>query len=233
MKIIAIIPARWGSTRLPGKPLSDINGKPMIEWVYEAVKKSRVDKVVVATDNQKIYDRVLSFGGDVIMTSDQHQTGTDRIIEAYEHFKDEYEYVINVQGDEPMINSNDIDHIINCLQKDKFAIATLIGPLDTSQRTDRNTVKAYIDSDKIKMFTRSPLYGSQVFFRRHIGIYGFSRNIIKSISTMDKTENEIAESLEQLRWLDNKISFSYAITEGLYKGIDTQKDLDNYKTFLI
>ena len=78
MKIIAIIPARWGSTRLPGKPLSDINGKPMIEWVYEAVKKSRVDKVVVATDNQKIYDRVLSFGGDVIMTSDQHQTGTDR-----------------------------------------------------------------------------------------------------------------------------------------------------------
>ena len=233
MKIIAIIPARWGSTRLPGKPLSDINGKPMIEWVYEAVKKSKVDKVVVATDNQKIYDKVLSFGGDVIMTSDQHQTGTDRIIEAYEHFKDEYEYVINVQGDEPMVNSNDIDHIINCLQKDKFAIATLVGPLDTSQRTDRNTVKAYIDSDNIKMFTRSPLYGSQVFFRRHIGIYGFSRNIIKSISTMDKTENEIAESLEQLRWLDNKISFSYAITAGLYKGIDTQKDLDNYKKFLI
>jgi len=233
MKIIAIIPARWGSTRLPGKPLSDINGKPMIEWVYEAVKKSKVDKVVVATDNQKIYDKVLSFGGDVIMTSDQHQTGTDRIIEAYEHFKDEYEYVINVQGDEPMINSNDIDHIINCLQKDKFAIATLTGPLDASQRIDRNTVKAYIDSDKIKMFTRSPLYGSQVFFKRHIGIYGFARNVIKLISTMDKTENEIAESLEQLRWLDNNISFSYAITGGLYKGIDTQKDLDNYKTFLI
>ena len=233
MKIIAIIPARWGSTRLPGKPLSDINGKTMIQRVYEAVKKSKVDKVVVATDNQKIHDNVLSFGGDAIMTSDKHETGTDRVIEAYEHFKDDYEYVINIQGDEPMINSNDIDHIINCLQKDKFAIATLVGPLDTSQRTDRNTVKAYIDSDKIKMFTRSPLYSSQIFFRRHIGIYGFSRNTIDLISNMKKTENEIAESLEQLRWLDNKINFSYAITDGLYKGIDTQKDLDNYKTFLI
>jgi len=234
MKIIAIIPARWGSTRLPGKPLCDINGKPMIQWVYEAVKKSKVDKVVVATDNQLIYDTVEQFGGEAVMTLSSHETGTDRVIEAYESFKDNYDFVINVQGDEPMINEKDIDSIIHNLQKDPWNIATLVGPLEGIQKTDRNTVKAYIDSNKIKMFTRSPLYGMQIFFKRHIGIYGFSRATIKKIhhSKMDKTENELAEKLEQLRWADNGLEFNYSLTTGLYKGIDTQQDLDKYKEFL-
>ena len=103
-KVIAVIPARWGSTRLPGKPLADINGKPMIQWVYEAVQKSNADKVIVATDNKDILNEVKKFGGEGIMTSTKHQTGTERVLEAYQHYKEDYGYVINVQGDEPIIN---------------------------------------------------------------------------------------------------------------------------------
>ena len=107
-KVIAIIPARWASTRLPGKPLADINGKPMIQWVYEAVEKSIVDKVVVATDNVAIKAAVKLFGGEAILTDVKHQTGTERVLEAYQHYKDEYDFVINVQGDEPFVNPDDI-----------------------------------------------------------------------------------------------------------------------------
>ena len=120
-KVIAIIPARWGSTRLPGKPLADINGKPMIQWVYEAVKKAKVDKVIVATDNALIIEAVNDFGGEAVLTNVNHQTGTDRILEAYEGYKDEYGFVINVQGDEPVIKEEDINnlteviHLINYL----------------------------------------------------------------------------------------------------------------------
>lgn len=233
-KVIAIIPARWGSTRLPGKPILDINGKPMIQRVYESVKKSNVDEILVATDDERIFDCVKKFNGNVLMTSPKHETGTDRVLEAYEMFKDIYEYVINVQGDEPMINPNDINSIINRLNEDRWKIATLLGSLTDQQRTDRNTVKAFIDLNKIVMFTRSPLYGNPTFFKRHIGVYGFSKAVAKNIdkTIMIETTNEIVENLEQLRWADNGIGFSYSITNGLYKGIDTQKDLDHYRSFL-
>ena len=233
MKIIAIIPARWSSTILPGKPLSDINGKPMIQWVYEAVKKSNVSEVIVATDDERIKQTVLGFGGKAVMTSEHHATGTDRVLEAYDLFKDQYDFVINVQGDEPMINHDDIDRIIMCLKKSPNNIATLVGPLTNEQLTDRNTVKAYIDHDQVKMFTRSPLYAPQIFFKRHIGIYGFSNRTIEKIVSLQQTENELAENLEQIRWADNGIGFSFALTQGQYKGIDTQKDLENYRTFII
>ena len=123
-KVIAIIPARWASTRLPGKPLADINGKPMIQRVYEAVKKSDVDEIIVATDDERIFNAVAKFNGNVLMTSLKHQTGTDRILEAYQMFKNRYDYVINVQVDEPMINPEDINALIYNLKKDKYKIAT-------------------------------------------------------------------------------------------------------------
>ena len=233
-KVIAIIPARWGSTRLPGKPLADINGKPMIQWVYEAVKKAKVDKVIVATDNALIIEAVNDFGGEAVLTNVNHQTGTDRILEAYEGYKDEYGFVINVQGDEPVINEEDINNLIGVLKRNKFAISTLIGQITPKQKTDRNTVKAIVDEQGIVMFTRSPLFGSPLFIKRHIGIYGFSREMTEKINKniMIETSNEIVENLEQIRWADNGIKFGYARAAGLYKGIDTQEDLDFVRTYL-
>lgn len=234
-KVIAIIPARWGSTRLPGKPLADINGKPMIQWVYEAVKKSEVDKVVVATDNSAIRAVVKLFGGEVVMTNIKHQTGTERVLEAYQHYKEDYKYVINIQGDEPIINENDINLLISVLKKTPLTIATLVGALTEKQARDRNTVKALLDNNKIIMFTRSPVFTTQsLYVKRHIGIYGFSKEMTEKIdkNIMIETSNEIVENLEQIRWGDNEISFSYARAAGLYKGIDTQKDLDYVRTFL-
>ena len=233
-KVIAIIPARWGSTRLPGKPLADINGKPMIQWVYEAVKKAKVNKVIVATDNALIIEAVNDFGGEAVLTNVNHQTGTDRILEAYEGYKDEYGFVINVQGDEPVINEEDINNLIGVLKRNKFAISTLIGQITNKQKTDRNTVKAIVDEQEIIMFTRSPLFGSPLFIKRHIGIYGFSREMTEKINKniMIETSNEIVENLEQIRWADNGIKFGYARAAGLYKGIDTQEDLDFVRTYL-
>ncbi len=234
-KAIAVIPARWASTRLPGKPLADINGKPMIQWVYEAVKKSDVDKVIVATDSVAIKEAVKLFGGEAIMTDIKHQTGTERVLEAYQHYKDDYEYVINIQGDEPIINENDINLLISVLKKNSLNIATLVGSLTKIQASDRNTVKALLDNNKIIMFTRSPVFSTQsLYVKRHIGIYGFSKVMTEKIdkNIMIETSNEIVENLEQIRWGDNGIAFSYARAAGLYKGIDTQKDLDYVRTFL-
>ena len=234
-KVIAVIPARWGSTRLPGKPLADINGKPMIQWVYEAVQKSNADKVIVATDHKDILNEVKKFGGEGIMTSTKHQTGTERVLEAYQHYKEDYGYVINVQGDEPIINENDINLLISVLKKNPLDIATLVGPLTKPQASDRNTVKALLDNNKIIMFTRSPVFTTQsLYVKRHIGIYGFSKVMTEKIdkNIMIETSNEIVENLEQIRWGDNGIDFSYARAAGLYKGIDTQKDLDYVRTYL-
>jgi len=233
-KVIAIIPARWGSTRLPGKPLADINGKPMIQWVYEAVKKSKVDKVIVATDNALIIEAVNDFGGEAVLTNINHATGTDRVFEAYQKYKDEYKFVINVQGDEPIINEMDINNIIGQLKNNPGKIATLVGLLNKEQSKDRNTVKSIIENDNIIMFTRSPLSEYSVQVKRHIGIYGFSRSMTeKIIKTMkEETSNEIAENLEQLRWADGNVKFSYSFAAGLYKGIDTQKDLDKVRKYL-
>ena len=233
-KVIAIIPARWGSTRLPGKPLADINGKPMIQWVYEAVEKSKVDKVIVATDNALIIEAVNDFGGEAVLTNVNHVTGTDRVLEAYKRYKDDYDFVINVQGDEPIINENDINNIVDQLKNRNSPIVTLIGQITPKQCKDRNTVKAIVEDSKIAMFTRSPLYISSNNVKRHIGIYGFTKSIISKIcrSKMSQTENEITENLEQLRWCDNNIKIGYSFAAGLYKGIDTQEDLDFVRTYL-
>ena len=182
-----------------------------------------------------ILNEVKRFGGEGIMTSTKHQTGTERVLEAYQHYKEDYKYVINIQGDEPIINENDINLLISVLKKNPLDIATLVGPLTKPQASDRNTVKALLDNNKIIMFTRSPVFTTQsLYVKRHIGIYGFSKVMTERIdkNIMIETSNEIVENLEQIRWGDNGISFNYARAAGLYKGIDTQKDLDYVRTFL-
>ena len=234
-KVIAIIPARFGSTRFPGKPLADINGKTMIQRVYEAVKETNVDEIVVATDNYRIIETVRDFGGKAVMTKSYHETGTDRIIEAYEDFKKDYQYVINVQGDEPTINKDDINSLINLIKEQPYTIATLVGTLNEEQKRDRNTVKAYIEDRVIKMFTRSPVTTYSLWIKRHIGVYAFERTMLYKINKkrMIETPNEIVERLEQLRWVDNDIKFSYVVTQGHYKGIDTPEDLEKVKPFFL
>jgi len=199
-KVIAIIPARFGSTRFPGKPLADICGKTMIQRVYEAVKETDVDEIVVAT-------------------------------EAYEEFKDDYRYIINIQGDEPTIHIEDINSLINVIKEHPFKIATLVGNLEEDQKRDRNTVKAYIEDNEIKLFTRSPVSTYSLWIKRHIGVYAFERRMLQKINkkVMIETTNEIVERLEQLRWLDNDIQFSYVVTRCRYKGIDTKEDLEKVK----
>ena len=230
-KVIAIIPARFGSTRFPGKPLADICGKTMIQRVYEAVKETDVDEIVVATDNYRIIETVRNFGGKAVMTKSWHETGTDRVIEAYEEFKDDYRYIINIQGDEPTINIEDINSLINVIKSHPFKIATLVGNLEEDQKRDRNTVKAYIEDNEIKLFTRSPVSTYSLWIKRHIGVYAFERRMLQKINkkVMIETTNEIVERLEELRWLENDIQFSYVVTRCRYKGIDTKEDLEKVK----
>ena len=165
------------------------------------------------------------------MTKSWHETGTDRVIEAYEEFKDDYRYIINIQGDEPTINIEDINSLINVIKAHPSKIATLVGNLEEDQKRDRNTVKAYIEDNEIKLFTRSPVSTYSLWIKRHIGVYAFERRMLQKINkkVMIETTNEIVERLEQLRWLDNDIQFSYVVTRCRYKGIDTKEDLEKVK----
>jgi len=233
MKGVIIIPARWDSTRFKGKPLADINGKPMIRWVYESCKKSKVKDVFVATDSIKIYDNVIQFGGSAIMTG-VCRTGTERVINAISNLKYNYDFIINVQGDEPTINYNDINLLVDLILKHPNSVSTLVSKLSDEERTDRNTVKAYINKFNISMFTRSPLYYSDNNFFRHIGMYGFSTEVLNKIKLLiNESKNENAENLEQLRWADAGISFTYALTNSSFKGVDTEEDLNKVKEILI
>lgn len=232
MKSVIIIPARLDSTRLPGKPLADINGKPMIQWVYEACKKSDVEDVFVTTDSVKVYDNVIQFGGSAIMTG-VCKTGTERVIEAVDKLLSEYEFIINVQGDEPTINPNDINAILRLLKKEPQSVATLVSKISEEERSDRNVVKAFTQGHQIVMFTRSPLYSDSPYFFRHLGTYGFSNVTLNKIKQLtSESKNEKAESLEQLRWADSNISFTCSITESSFKGIDTPDDLIKVRNLL-
>jgi len=194
-KVIAIIPARWGSTRLPGKPIADINGKSMIQWVYEAVEKSNVDKVVVAADNALIIETVKGFGGEAILTDIKHQTGTERVLEAYQHYNDKYSYVINVQGDEPFINKDDINTLIQVLKNDSTKIATLLGRLTPDQFKDRNTVKALFENERILMFTRSPLFYCSLFVRRHGSFLFMKELLVGHLKNLKRQEGGLKTNL--------------------------------------
>lgn len=227
MKSLIVIPARYASTRFPGKPLVDMKGKTMIQRVYEQCLKSKADRVIVATDSSLIFDAVVKFGGTACMTKDC-ESGTERV---YETALDmDYDIIVNVQGDEPFINPDDINMVINGVKKTPTKVMTLVTKLIDDERLDRNVVKCLSKGFHPFMFTRSsvylPHYPSGI--HKHIGIYGFSYDTLETISKLTaKTPNEVADNLEQLRWLDNGINFRINYTGNRSIGIDTQKDMDD------
>lgn len=242
--IIGLIPARYASTRFPAKPLVDIGGKSMIQRVYEQVKKSNlISKVVVATDHPEIFNHVKSFGGNVCMTREDHISGTDRCYEALSLQSDSYEYVINIQGDEPFIQPEQIDSLAAVLTG-KTEIATLVKAIDqTEQLFNPNLVKAVISKNyQALYFSRSPVpylrnikesdWVAHHTFFKHIGMYAYRADILAALTKLQPSTLEKAESLEQLRWLENGFEILAVETSTESFGIDTPEDLVKAKEHL-
>ncbi len=249
---IGIIPARYASTRFPGKPLVDICGKPMIQRVYEQAQRV-LDIVIVATDDERILDCVKGFGGQVVMTSPFHKCGTDRVEEAYEIYKqaqanplpDNEVVVINIQGDEPFIQPAQIEAAMSCFPTE---IATLVKPFtaeDTLEDlTNPNSPKVVFSEQtgEALYFSRSVIphlrgvdrseWLLRGKFYRHIGMYAYRADVLKRITRMPQTPLELAESLEQLRWIENGVKVKVAVCETYSMGIDTPEDLQEAILYL-
>ena len=238
MKFIGIIPARYTSTRFPGKPLVEIHGKSMIQRVYEQCVKAELDQVVVATDDSRIFEHIKSFGGEVIMTSDQHQSGTDRIAEAAEKLNLGSEaIVLNIQGDEPFINPEDIKLLGDCFTDEGTQIATLVKKIkDVDTLTNPNSPKVVLDIKKQALyFSREAIphlrgydkkdWLEQKDYFQHLGIYAFKHAILKEVSQLKSSPLEQSEGLEQLRWLENGYSIHTAEITSECIAVDSPEDL--------
>lgn len=242
MKILGIIPARFASTRFPGKPLVDIAGKSMIQRVYEQAKKCiHLTEVIVATDDTRIYDHVLNFGGAAIMTSANHQSGTDRCAEvALQH--PQYNVIINIQGDEPYIDPEQISKLAACFNNTDTQLATLVKKIQNEQELfNVNSPKVVINKlSEAVYFSRSPLphirgqeqqnWLSYFTYFKHIGIYGYRADVLQEVTKLPVSSLEKAESLEQLRWIENGYQIKVAETALETYAIDTPEDLANLKT---
>lgn len=240
MKIIAIIPSRYGSSRFPGKPLAPISGKPMIQWVYENVKKvSFLDAVYVATDDPRIFDSVEAFGGNALMTSDKHTCGTDRLAECVEILKLENEdLVLNIQGDEPLIKAEMIQDLYSCFDNKDVYMGTLKKLIEVDDELNNpNVVKVVNDvNDYAIYFSRYCLpYEREIkkaSHYKHIGVYGYKTWFLKKYSKMKKTPLEISESLEQLRVLENGYKIRVRETKYQTVGVDTPEQLQEVERII-
>ena len=219
MKFGCVIPARYGSTRLPGKPLADIAGKPMIERVYDRVSQAtKTACTIVATDDDRVYSAVQQFGGTVMMTDPNHPTGTDRLAEVASHYTD-LDVVINVQGDEPMIEPNLIDDLAHLFEEDpNLQMATVATPLLEEEYDEPSAVKVILNNHNDAMyFSRSLIpYPRHDFVRtplKHIGIYAYRRDFLLNYAKMEPTAAEQTESLEQLRALENGYTIRVILTD--------------------
>jgi 3-deoxy-manno-octulosonate cytidylyltransferase (CMP-KDO synthetase) len=241
MKILGIIPARFASTRFPGKPLVDMGGKTMIQRVYEQVQKaSTLTEAVVATDDNRIYDHVRAFGGNVCMTKSTHVSGTDRCFEALSLQTSLFDYVINVQGDEPFIQPEQIDLLGKRLDG-RTEIATLVKAIEDPELLfNPNIVKAVVSKlSEALYFSRSPIphirnvptdeWTTRHRFYKHIGMYAYRADVLEKITALEPGILEQAESLEQLRWLENGFRISIEETTAETIGIDTPEDLEKVK----
>jgi 3-deoxy-manno-octulosonate cytidylyltransferase (CMP-KDO synthetase) len=238
MKIISVIPARFESTRFPGKPLVAIKGKSMIQRVYEQVILSKyIDETYVATDDQRIYDHVKSFHGNVIMTSSSHESGTDRIQECIKKINSNADFIINIQGDEPFIKPAQIDDLCKKITNET-EIITMYHKIDNiSDVLDPNKVKVIFNkANQAIYFSRAPIPFQKSIatenwkiknnYYGHIGIYGYSKKTLENITKLPASNLETLESLEQLRWLENKHSIQVVESKYSSVGIDTPEDLN-------
>lgn len=243
MKFIGIIPARYASTRFPGKPLALLGGKPVIQHVYEKVA-AVLEAAYVATDNERIYDVVKSFGGQVVMTRTDHKSGTDRIEEAIEKIGGEWDAVVNVQGDEPFVAKSQLDTICHCFDDPTTQIATLGKPFESMEAVQNpNSPKIVVDNMGFAMyFSRSVIpyvRGKEMSswlthypFLKHLGIYAYRKDVLRQVTQLPQSSLEIAESLEQLRWLQNGFKIKVGTTDVETVGIDTPQDLERAEEFL-
>ena len=233
MKIIGIIPSRYESSRFPGKPLADILGKSMIQRVYEQCKRaSSLSMVMVATDDKRIFNHVIGFGGKVIMTSNSHTSGTERCNEVIQSLEEKYDVAINIQGDEPFINPEQIDQLSSLFSSKKVSIATLAKKIEEKNIiADINSPKAIFDSNGIALnFCRkitNPKKEKSYF--KHIGIYGYLTKTLIEICKLPPSKNELGERLEQLRWLDNDYLIKVGITTHEATSVDTPEDIEKIK----
>ncbi len=238
MKILGIIPARYASTRFPAKALADIAGKSMVQRVYEQARQaSSLNEVVVATDHEAIFSHVQSFGGRVVMTSPDHPSGTDRCFEASQRVGADYDFVINIQGDEPFIQPEQIDTLASVLTSAGVQLATLIRKIDDLEALfDPNKVRVILNVfHEAIYFSRNPIpyvrgaeremWLQKHTFYQHVGMYAYRPDILAEITRLPVSSLEKAESLEQLRWIENGYRIKTAVTAHESMGIDTPEDL--------
>ena len=243
MKFIGLIPARYASTRFPGKPLALLAGKPVIQHVYEQASKV-LDAVYVATDDERIYNKVEEFGGKAVMTSTEHHSGTDRIEEALLKVGGNFDVVVNIQGDEPFIQKSQIETLCKCFDDQVTQIATLGKPFESIEAVENpNSPKIVIDNNGYAMYlSRSIIpfirgvekseWLKKHTFLKHLGIYAYRASVLNEITKLPQSELELAESLEQLRWLQNGYKIKVGLTNAETVGIDTPEDLRRAEEFI-
>lgn len=246
MKFIGIIPARYASTRFPAKPLAMLGGKPVIQRVYEQVC-GVLDEAYVATDDERIEMVVKSFGGKVVMTSVNHKSGTDRCYEAYTKVGEGYDVIVNIQGDEPFIQRSQLEAVKACFDDETTQIATLVKPFTPENGFDAlenvNSPKVVVDKRMNALyFSRSIIpfmrnkdkneWLSGHTYYKHIGLYAYRASVLKEITSLPQSSLELAESLEQLRWLENGYKIKVGLTNVETIGIDTPADLERAEVFL-
>ncbi|MCL1616274.1 3-deoxy-manno-octulosonate cytidylyltransferase [Bacteroides sp. ET71] len=246
MKYIGIIPARYASTRFPAKPLAMLGGKTVIERVYEQVS-GVLDDAWVATDDERIADAVRAFGGRVVMTSVHHKSGTDRCREAFENIGQHFDVVVNIQGDEPFIQPSQLETVKACFEDPATEIATLVKPFAPADGLEAlenpNSPKVVVDAQMNALyFSRSVIpylrnvqrseWLAHHTFYKHIGLYAYRSEVLKAITSLPQSPLELAESLEQLRWLENGYTIKVGITQVETIGIDTPQDLERAERFL-
>jgi 3-deoxy-manno-octulosonate cytidylyltransferase (CMP-KDO synthetase) len=237
--IVGIIPARYASTRFPGKPLIDIEGKTMLQRVYEQASKSKsLSKVVVATDDERIFNHVKDFGGEVVMTAEHHPSGTDRCMDALLQLKEKFNYVINIQGDEPFIEPEQIDELAAVLKDGTTELATQMIAVDNYEILfDKGEVKIVLNTNNEALyFSRMVIpfikgvdekeWHLHHSYYRHVGMYAYRKDILEKITQLPVSLLEKAESLEQLRWIENGFKIKCVVTKYDSHCIDTPEDVE-------